>query len=59
MGSCSQNGVLGPVPGLMGCLQAIEAIKILLGKATIAGYLLMVDASDWTFTKGRLTKNYL
>ncbi|XP_077299975.1 ubiquitin-like activating enzyme 4 [Arctopsyche grandis] len=56
MGSCSQNGVLGPVPGVMGCLQAIEAIKILLGKTTIAGYLLMVDASDWTFTKVKLRK---
>lgn len=54
MGSCSQNGVLGPVPGVMGCLQAIEVIKILLGKSTIAGYLLMFDALDWTFTKGFL-----
>ena len=27
--SCSNAGVLGPVPGLIGCLQAIEAIKIL------------------------------
>ena len=29
--SCSENGVLGPVPGLIGILQAVEAIKIITG----------------------------
>lgn len=29
--SCSDNGVLGPVPGLIGVLQSIEALKILTG----------------------------
>lgn len=29
--SCADGGVLGPVPGLMGCWQAIEAIKVLAG----------------------------
>ena len=29
--SCSENGVLGPVPGLIGVLQAMEVIKILTG----------------------------
>ena len=29
--SCSDNGVLGPVPGLIGVLQAIEVIKIITG----------------------------
>ena len=28
--SCADVGVLGPVPGLIGCLQAIEAMKLLL-----------------------------
>ena len=28
--SCSSAGVLGPVPGLIGCLEAIEAMKVLL-----------------------------
>ncbi len=30
-GSCEILGVLGPVPGMMGCLQALEAIKLLSG----------------------------
>ena len=29
--SCAENGVLGPVPGLVGILQAIETIKIITG----------------------------
>jgi len=29
--SCSDNGVLGPVPGLIGILQALETIKIITG----------------------------
>jgi molybdopterin/thiamine biosynthesis adenylyltransferase len=29
--SCSDNGVLGPVPGLIGVLQAVEVIKVLTG----------------------------
>lgn len=36
--SCADGGVLGPVPGLMGCWQAIEAIKVLarVGKPMVA-----------------------
>ncbi len=30
--SCSDNGVLGPVPGLIGVLQAVETIKVITGK---------------------------
>ncbi|KAJ2746655.1 hypothetical protein GGI20_001156 [Coemansia sp. BCRC 34301] len=32
MASCSEAGVLGVVPGVIGCLQAMEAIKVLTGK---------------------------
>ncbi len=31
VGNCSQAGVLGPVPGVFGSLQALEALKLLLG----------------------------
>lgn len=42
--TCSQNGVLAPVVGMMGSMQAIEAIKALLGKPTLTGKLMIVDA---------------
>jgi molybdopterin/thiamine biosynthesis adenylyltransferase len=29
--SCSDSGVLGPVPGLIGVLQSVEVIKVLTG----------------------------
>lgn len=45
--SCSENGVLGAVPGVIGCIQAIEALKILSGmpKASVlARRMCMYDA---------------
>jgi adenylyltransferase/sulfurtransferase len=43
-------GVLGPVAGLAGCIQAVEAIKVLLGIGrTLAGQLLMIDALTMSF----------
>ncbi len=44
---CSVAGVLGVVPGIMGLLQANEALKVLLGIGdTLAGRLLLFDALD-------------
>lgn len=48
--NCSQNGVLGSVAGIVGCIQATETIKLLLGFGeTLAGRLMLVDARamDW------------
>jgi adenylyltransferase/sulfurtransferase len=43
--SCAEGGVLGVLPGLIGTLQATEAIKLILGIGeTLAGRLLLVDA---------------
>lgn len=48
--SCSEAGVLGPVVGVMGTLQATEAIKEILGIGTsLAGRLLLWDALDMRF----------
>lgn len=48
--SCSEAGVLGPVTGVMGTLQASEAIKEILGIGTsLAGRLLLWDALDMRF----------
>ncbi|HLO35807.1 MAG TPA: molybdopterin-synthase adenylyltransferase MoeB, partial [Candidatus Deferrimicrobium sp.] len=55
---CSVAGVLGVVPGIMGMLQANEAIKILLGIGdTLAGRLLLFDALDTSFTELRLRRD--
>ena len=49
-GSCSETGVLGPVPGVIGVLQAVEAIKQLLGLTpNLTGRLLMIDTLATSF----------
>lgn len=42
--SCAEAGVLGVLPGVMGVLQATEAIKLVLGLPSVAGRLLVYDA---------------
>jgi adenylyltransferase/sulfurtransferase len=44
VGNCSEAGVLGPVPGVFGSLQALEALKYLLGLPGLTpGEMLIVD----------------
>jgi molybdopterin/thiamine biosynthesis adenylyltransferase/rhodanese-related sulfurtransferase len=48
--SCAEAGVLGVLPGIIGSIQAIEAIKILLGIGeTLQGRLLSYDALEQSF----------
>jgi adenylyltransferase/sulfurtransferase len=48
--SCAEAGVLGVLPGIVGTIQATEAIKLVLGLGrTLAGRLLLVDALDMRF----------
>lgn len=55
---CSVAGVLGVVPGVMGMLQATEAIKVLLGIGeSLAGRLLIYDALDGTFQELQLRRD--
>ena len=55
---CSVAGVLGVVPGIMGLLQANEALKVLLGIGdTLAGRLLLFDALDASFTELTLRRD--
>lgn len=57
-GSCTQNGVLGPVAGLVGSIQAIETVKVLLGFGeTLAGRLLLIDARSMDIRAVRLKKD--
>ena len=42
--NCEESGVLGPVPGILGCLQALEALKILLGfQDTLGNDMLLIN----------------
>ena len=47
---CSEAGILGPVAGLVGTLQALETIKIILGQShTLTGRLLLIEAAGSDF----------
>jgi adenylyltransferase/sulfurtransferase len=48
--SCAEAGVLGVLPGIVGSIQAVEAIKLILGKGdSLIGRLLMIDTLDMSF----------
>lgn len=48
--SCAEAGVLGVLPGIVGSIQAVEAIKLLIGKGEpLIGRLLMIDTLDMSF----------
>ena len=54
--NCAEAGVLGVLPGVIGLLQATEAIKLILGIGTsLAGRLLHFDALAMRFRETRLT----
>jgi len=56
--SCAEGGVLGVLPGVIGVLQATEAVKIILdaGKS-LSGRLLLYDALDMRFREVKLRKD--
>jgi molybdopterin/thiamine biosynthesis adenylyltransferase len=56
--SCAENGVLAPVVGIIGCVQATEAIKALLGIGeTLGGRLLLLDALSMEWRTLKLRKD--
>jgi adenylyltransferase/sulfurtransferase len=56
--SCAEGGVLGVLPGLVGTIQAAEAIKLVLGAgSSLAGRLLLVDALTMTFRSVTLRRD--
>ena len=56
--SCAEGGVLGILPGLIGVIQATEAIKLILGIGEpLIGRLLLVDALKMRFRELKLRKN--
>jgi adenylyltransferase/sulfurtransferase len=55
---CSGGGILGPVAGVMGCLMAVEALKLLAGAGQpVAGRLLLYDALDGEWRTLRVPKD--
>jgi sulfur-carrier protein adenylyltransferase/sulfurtransferase len=56
--SCAEGGVLGVLPGIIGSIQAMETIKLILGKGEpLVGRLLLFDALGMTFRELKLRKN--
>ncbi len=56
--SCAEGGVLGVLPGVIGTIQATEAIKLILGEGNpLIGRLLLYDALGMTFDEVKLRKN--
>jgi adenylyltransferase/sulfurtransferase len=56
--SCAEGGVIGVLPGIIGLIQATEAIKLILGQGeTMVGRLLLYDALAMKFRQVKLKKN--
>ena len=56
--SCAEGGVLGVLPGIIGSIQALETIKLILGKgSTLIGRLILFDALKFTFRELKLQKD--
>ena len=56
--NCSEAGVIGALPGVIGSIQALEVIKLLLGVGeTLTGRLLMIDALSMEFTELKVRKD--
>ncbi len=56
--SCAEGGVLGVLPGIIGTIQALEAIKLILGVGEpLIGRLLLFDALKMKFRELKLRKN--
>ncbi|MFV1982182.1 MAG: ThiF family adenylyltransferase [Thiohalomonadales bacterium] len=55
---CSENGILAPVVGIIGCIQATEAIKVLTGIGnTLDSRVLILDASTMEWRNIKLKKD--
>lgn len=55
---CQSNGVLGPVPGVIGSLQAVEVLKLLTGLGTpLVGQLLIYNAQHGSFRTTRIARD--
>ena len=56
--SCSEAGVIGALPGLVGSIQAIEAVKYLLGVGDVLdGRMILIDALSMEFRTVKIRRD--
>jgi molybdopterin/thiamine biosynthesis adenylyltransferase/rhodanese-related sulfurtransferase len=56
--SCAEGGVLGVLPGIIGCIQAAEILKLAIGKGShLIGRLLLFDALEMKFRELKLRRD--
>lgn len=56
--NCARNGVIAPITGIVGSMQALEAMKVIMGiGATLTGRLLILDGLSMEWQTLRLKKN--
>jgi adenylyltransferase/sulfurtransferase len=56
--SCAEGGVLGVLPGIIGCIQSTEILKLALGKGTsLVGRLVLFNALDMKFKELKLRRD--
>jgi adenylyltransferase/sulfurtransferase len=56
--NCATNGVIAPITGIVGSIQAMEAMKLIIGIGeTLTGRLLLIDGLTMEINTMRLRKN--
>ena len=56
--NCTDNGILAPVAGMLGTMQALQAIKVVLNLGEqLMGKLMIIDALDLTFRTVKVNKD--
>ena len=55
--TCAMEGVVAPVVGIIGTMQAQETINVLLGRSALTGQLMLLDAQSLEWQRIKLPKN--
>ena len=56
--TCTNNGIMAPVAGVLGTMQALQAIKVILNLGEqLTGKIMIIDAVDLSFQKIKISKS--